>query len=445
MGLEYEAVRAPELRGSAWINTERPLTLGDLRGKLTLLDFWTYCCINCLHVLDDLKYLENKYSGQPFAVVGVHSPKFTTEDDAQSVRQAVARNGITHPVLLDSGRKTWDAYAVRGWPTLVLVDPRGYVLGRVSGEGHRDELDAAIGEALEHLGAADLLDDRPLPVRLEAEAGALDPTSPLLYPGKVLADEASGALFVADTGHHRVIQARLDGSDAREIGAGAPGTEDGDAETARFRSPQGMALDGERGWLYIADSGNHLVRRLDLVTGAVLTVAGTGAQGSSGRDGGPRARCRSTRRGTSACCAASCTSRWPASTSSGCTTPATRPSARSRGAGPRGERTARRMWPPSRSRAASPRMGSRSTSPTARSVACASSRWAKTGYPRAYARWRAATSSSSATTTAKETSRASSIRSAWPGRLRAVKAADISMSPTPTTTSCAGWTSPHGT
>lgn len=279
MSLEYEAVRAPELRGSAWINTERPLTLSDLRGKLALLDFWTYCCINCLHALDDLKYLEDKYAGQPFVVVGVHSPKFTTEDDAESVRQAVARYGITHPVLLDSGRKTWDAYAVRGWPTFVLVDPRGYVLGRVSGEGHREELDAAIGEALAQLGASALLDDRPLPVRLETGAGALDPTSPLLYPGKVLADEASDALFVADTGHHRIIQARLDGSDAREIGDGAPGTEDGDAGTARFRSPQGMALDGEHGWLYIADTGNHLIRRLDRATGDVHTVAGTGAQG----------------------------------------------------------------------------------------------------------------------------------------------------------------------
>lgn len=279
MSLEYEAVRAPELRGTAWLNTERPLELRDLRGKLTLLDFWTYCCINCLHVMEDLKYLERKYAGRPFVVIGVHSPKFTTEDDPESVRQAVMRYGVTHPVLLDRGRKTWDAYAVRGWPTLALIDPRGYILGRVSGEGHRDQLDAAIGQALDLLDEANLLDDRPLPLRLESGTGALDSASPLLYPGKVLADSASGTLWIADTGHHRLVWANLDGSDARVIGNGAPGADDGDTETASFRSPQGMALDPERGWLYVADTGNHLIRRVELATGEVQTVAGTGAQG----------------------------------------------------------------------------------------------------------------------------------------------------------------------
>lgn len=277
--MEHEAVRAPELRGTAWLNTERPLSLADLRGKLVLLDFWTYCCINCLHVLEDLKYLEHKYAGRPFAVVGVHSPKFTNEDDAENVRQAVVRYGIVHPVLLDSGRRTWNAYAVRGWPTLVLVDPRGYVLGRVSGEGHREQLDAAISRALDLLAEAGELDNRPLPLRLEAEAGAISPASPLLYPGKVLADEASSTLYVADSGHHRLLSAALDGTSAETIGSGAPGAEDGDFAAASFRSPQGMALDGARGWLYVADTGNHLIRRVDLAARTVITVAGTGRQG----------------------------------------------------------------------------------------------------------------------------------------------------------------------
>ena len=193
MGLDAEATRAPELHGSAWFNTERPLTLADLRGKLVLLDFWTYCCINCLHVLEDLKYLERKYAGQPVVVIGVHSPKFDHEDDPESVRQAILRHGVTHPVLLDSGRRVWDAYAVRGWPTLVLVDPRGYILGRVSGEGNRERLDGAIEKALELLRQTGELDDAPLPLQLEAEAFAL--TTPLLYPGKVLADAADRLAF----------------------------------------------------------------------------------------------------------------------------------------------------------------------------------------------------------------------------------------------------------
>ncbi|HET8907193.1 MAG TPA: thioredoxin-like domain-containing protein, partial [Ktedonobacterales bacterium] len=220
MGLDYESVRAPELQGTAWFNTPQPLSLADLRGKLVLLDFWTYCCINCLHVLEDLKHLEEKYAGRPLAVIGVHSPKFTNEDDPESVRQAIARYGITHPVLLDSQRRTWEAYGVRGWPTLVLLDPRGYVLGRVSGEGNRARLDAAIAQALDLLSQAEALDPTPLPVKLESKSGAFSPVSPLLYPGKVLADEATSSLFIADSGHHRVVRSALDGSRAVTIGEG---------------------------------------------------------------------------------------------------------------------------------------------------------------------------------------------------------------------------------
>lgn len=287
MGLDYEAVRAPELQGTAWFNTPEPLSLADVRGKLVLLDFWTYCCINCLHVLEDLKYLEHKYANRPLAVIGVHSPKFTNEDDPRSVRQAIARYGITHPVVLDSKRRTWDAYGVRGWPTLVLIDPRGYVLGRVSGEGNRARLDAAIEQALDLLGQAEALDPTPLPMRLEAQSGAFSPDSPLLYPGKVLADGASNALFIADSGHHRIVRADLDGTHAVTIGDGEPGATDGDYETARFRSPQGMALDAARSCLYVADTGNHLLRRIDLETHAVTTVAGTGAQELQRTEGGP--------------------------------------------------------------------------------------------------------------------------------------------------------------
>ncbi|MGE5335023.1 MAG: thioredoxin-like domain-containing protein [Nitrososphaerota archaeon] len=287
MGLDFEAVRAPELQGTAWFNTPEPLSLADLRGKLVLLDFWTYCCINCLHVLEDLKYLEHKYANRPLAVIGVHSPKFTNEDDPGSVRQAIARYGIAHPVVLDSKRRTWDAYGVRGWPTLVLVDPRGYVLGRVSGEGNRARLDAAIEQALDLLGQAEALNPTPLPVRLEADSGAFSPASPLLYPGKVLADEASNTLFIADSGHHRIVRADLDGTHVVTIGDGEPGATDGDYETARFRSPQGMTLDAARNCLYVADTGNHLLRRIDLETHAVTTVAGTGEQGLQRTEGGP--------------------------------------------------------------------------------------------------------------------------------------------------------------
>jgi DNA-binding beta-propeller fold protein YncE len=220
-------------------------------------------------------------------VIGVHSPKFTTEEDTESVRQAVARYGITHPVLVDSERRVWDAYGVRGWPTMVLIDPRGYVLGMVSGEGHGPALDQAIGEALRLLGEQQLLDDQLLPLRLEVDSGAISPASQLLYPGKVLADADGNALYIADSGHHRLVMARLDGSGYETIGSGEPGHEDGDFETTNFHSPQGMALDAAHGWLYLADTGNHLIRRVDLRARTVTTVAGTGAQGWRQRGGGP--------------------------------------------------------------------------------------------------------------------------------------------------------------
>lgn len=289
MGMEFEAARAPELRGTAWFNTARPLSLEDLRGKVVLLDFGTYSCIDCLHVLEDLKGLEQKYAGRPFAVIGVQSPKFSSEDDAENVRHAIVRHGITHAVVLDSGRKTWDAYGVQSWPTLVLVDPRGYILGRVAGEGQRELLEHEIDQALDLLAHPGSLNNRPLPLKLESESGAMDPTSPLLYPGKVLADAATNALYVADSGHHRLVRAALDGTGAETIGSGEPGAEDGSFETARFHSPQGMAFDAANGWLYVADTANHLLRRVDLARRTVRTIAGTGAPATQARAAG-RAR-----------------------------------------------------------------------------------------------------------------------------------------------------------
>ncbi len=269
-----EPVRAPELRAEAWLNTDRPLRLADLRGKLVLLDFWTYCCINCLHVLPDLAYLEHKYADEPFVVIGVHSPKFDNEQSVESVRDAILRYGIAHPVAVDPHRRLWDEYAVKGWPTLVLVDPQGYILGTLSGEGHRARLDAAIGEALAAYREGNLLSESGLSLVRED-----NPTNllPLAYPGKVLADGPGDRLFIADTGHHRLVITRLDGTPLEVVGTGATGAQDGPFEQATFHGPQGMALDGEA--LYLADTDNHLIRRLDLRTRTVETVAGTGAQG----------------------------------------------------------------------------------------------------------------------------------------------------------------------
>ena len=276
-------LHAPEFPpGLEWLNTDHPLRMADLRGKVVLLDFWTYCCINCMHIIPDLKRLEAKYPNE-LVVVGVHSAKFIEEGQTQNIRQAVLRYGIRHPVVNDNHLETWLAYGVSSWPTVVLIDPDGRIVGAESGEGIFAPLDAAIGELIRRYAAAGRLDRTPLALRLERDRA---PESALEFPGKVLADEAGGRLFIADSGHNRILVAGLaDGAVRTVIGSGHEGLKDGPAAEARFNHPQGMALAGTD--LYVADTENHAIRRVDLKTGAVATVAGTGRQALGRNAGGP--------------------------------------------------------------------------------------------------------------------------------------------------------------
>jgi len=262
--------------GKAWLNVSRPLaSKQDLVGKLVLLDFWTSCCINCLHVLPDLAWLEERFRGEPFAVVGVHTSKFANERDLERVRDAVLRENVAHAVVLDGDFDIWKRFGVRAWPTLVLVGPDGHVLAQLSGEGQRAVLDALVEAALEHYHA--------LPGAFEASALPLRPESQralpreLRFPGKLLADAGRERLWVADSGHDRVLELDLEGRFLRQFGSGLPGLEDGEAAEARFHGPQGLALEGDA--LYVADTRNHALRRIDLRTGSVETVAGNGRQG----------------------------------------------------------------------------------------------------------------------------------------------------------------------
>jgi DNA-binding beta-propeller fold protein YncE len=272
------AVRAPDLPTNAsWLNVSRPLTPQDLAGRVVLLDFWTYCCINCLHTLPVLARLERKLAGEPFLAIGVHSPKFPNERDEAMVREAVRRHGVTHPVVIDSGHSIWRQYAIHAWPTLVIVDPLGRIVGQASGEPDEEPLESVIVRVLEAArGKGVMLASAPLPLSPErAVAGSL------AYPGKALA--RGNRLFVADTGHHQVVAFDLaaDGSavERRRFGEGAPGLADGAGLAARFTHPNGLALDEAAGILYVADTGNHTLRRIALSTGEVSTAAGTGAKG----------------------------------------------------------------------------------------------------------------------------------------------------------------------
>lgn len=270
--------RVPQFKGiSAWLNTERPLSMKDLRGQVVLIDFWTYCCINCLHIQPDLRYLEDKYAGRPFVVVGVHSGKFVQEKDADNIRQAILRHDIRHPVAVDSNYATWNAFGVRAWPTLALIDSEGYVIGMVSGEGHRDDLDTAIAHLLE-LGRQRGTLAKPLTFQREVA-----PRKTVLeFPGKVLADPARSRLFIADTGHNRIVVTDLGGQIQQIIGSGQPGREEDS-----FRGPQGMALSEDGATLYVADTENHAIRAVNLPLGVVTRIAGTGEQGFNYRADGP--------------------------------------------------------------------------------------------------------------------------------------------------------------
>ena len=272
--IEPGTVNAPEFPpGLSWFNTEAPLAIRELRGKVVLLDFWTHCCINCLHALQDLKRLEQKYRNE-LVVIGVHAAKFDAEKNDERIREAVMRYGIEHPVVNDSGMRVWQEYAVRAWPTFVLVDPLGKVFGAHSGERIYDLFDQVIGQMVDHHAGSGHLDREPLATRREADTV---PDAVLSFPGKVLADERGGRLFIADTNHHRIIvAARGDGTVLDVIGSGEPALADGPAKEASFQRPQGMALAGDA--LYVADTGNHAIRRVDLSERLVSTVVGDGQQ-----------------------------------------------------------------------------------------------------------------------------------------------------------------------
>jgi len=236
-------MEAPPLDGAvAWINVAGPIDLEDLRGKFVVLDFWTYCCINCMHVLPELKKLERAYPNE-VVVIGVHSAKFETEQDTDNIREAVLRYEIEHPVINDANHAVWTDYMCQSWPSLRIVDPEGFLVAGNSGEIDFETLDGFFKRALPYYRDKGLLDETPVRFDLERERVA---DTPLRFPGKVLADEPSQRLFIADSNHNRIVVASTDGTLIDTIGAGGIGASDGDFATATFDHPQGMVLRDDR-------------------------------------------------------------------------------------------------------------------------------------------------------------------------------------------------------
>ena len=276
----YRRVHAPDFpAGADWLNTSRPLRLADFAGRLLLLDFWTCSSIACVHLLPVLRQLEREFPDE-LAVVSIHTPRFDEERVTANLRHAAARCGVRHPVLNDAAREALRQYGVSVQPTLVFVDPSGMIVGRVEGEVGYEQGALLVGRMIEAFRADGTL-------RPGAQAHGEEPphSGALRYPGKVLADASEERLFIADSGHHRVLVADTEGQIQTIIGNGDEGFTDDMTEHARFSNPQGMALAGET--LYVADAGNHAIRAVDLEMATVETVAGTGECGAGRVDGGP--------------------------------------------------------------------------------------------------------------------------------------------------------------
>jgi thiol-disulfide isomerase/thioredoxin len=261
-------VRAPEFVPGDWFNTAAPLTLAGLRGRFVVLDFWTFCCGNCLHVLDELRPLEAEF-GDALTVVGIHSPKFPHEADPVALRAAIERYEVHHPVLNDPGLQLWQQYAVHAWPTLVLVDPEGYVVAQAAGEGQVSGLAEMIRRLLPeyeqrgtlHRGDGPYVQPAPQPSVLRFPAKAI-----------VLPADRTGrdrdTLLVADAGHHQIVELEMDGeTELRRYGSGERG--------APFAEPNGLALlpAGMAAFdVAVADTANHVLRGIALDSGEIGTI-----------------------------------------------------------------------------------------------------------------------------------------------------------------------------
>ena len=251
--------------GRSWLNVARPLTAEDFRGRVVLLDFWTFCCINCMHVIPDLKYLEERF-GDRLAVIGVHSAKFSNEQASENIRNAILRYEVHHAVLNDADFTVWKRYGVSAWPTFLLFSPDGELALTLSGEGQRAKLERAISGLIEKSPKKEL---PALPLKAEAGAPGI-----LSFPGKVLADDANNRLIISNSSAHSILEVDQSGQVLNQIGAGVPGFRDGSYSEAQFARPQGLALSGDL--LYVADTENNAIRVVDLKQQLITTLVSQG-------------------------------------------------------------------------------------------------------------------------------------------------------------------------
>ena len=259
--------------GFTWLNTREPLSLEKLKGYVVVLDFWTYCCINCMHMLPELAKIEQKYHSKPVVVIGVHSAKFYNEQNPENITEAIRRYEIEHPVIVDRNMKIWESYGVSGWPTFDIIDPLGNVVYQVSGERQRENIEDVIEVLLEKYTNTSTLEEKPTKVY---KTKIID-KSILSYPSKLSFSPDGKMIAISDSNHNRIVIVDLDGKIRHIISSGNRGFKDGSFEESSFFRPQGIFWHDN--WIYVADTENHALREIDLVNKQVTTLAGTGKQG----------------------------------------------------------------------------------------------------------------------------------------------------------------------
>lgn len=270
---------APDLpAGLEWLNTDHPLSISELAGRIVLLCFGTFACSNCMRMVPELRRLEGDHP--ELVVIDVHAPGFESPEVTGSLQETIRCAGIDYPVAIDRDYLLWQAFGIRNWPTFVLIDPEGNVLGKTAGEGLYGRLNPRIDRIARDFEQRGILVKKRLQF-------APAPATALYQPGKITADHAGMRLFISDSGHHRIIVASRDGEILGIIGTGAPGNADGSPSGAAFYLPEGLAFDEEAGVLYVADAGNHTIRQVSWPDLRVETVAGTGLEAPSPGEGGP--------------------------------------------------------------------------------------------------------------------------------------------------------------
>lgn len=262
-----------------WFNVERPLEVSDLKGRIVLLDFWTYACVNCAQTLQQIKEWEKQF-GSKLVVIGVHSGKFENEKNFAEIKKAIIRNDITHPVINDSNLRIWNSFEVKAWPTLVLLNPNGNVEKVYVGESEAEQAKSGIKRLIAKYKYE--LNRSPLPMALEKtsiDGNVLSFPTKLEYAADFsYKSHHTPALFISNTGKNNILVTSLSGDVMIKIGSGSVGMEDGSFDVASFNAPQGLLY--RAGKLYVADTGNHALREIDFKTGKVTTLVGSGQRGS---------------------------------------------------------------------------------------------------------------------------------------------------------------------